>query len=102
VRLSWLLEFLSVFLGCLSSLDKGATLRESAAIAYKKALAPHHPAPVRLLVRGLLPLVPSKEWFLEKVGEEFESALRNMREFASAADSVLACLKAFLIENNVK
>eukprot|EP00878_Enallax_costatus_P001071 GHUV01001208.1.p1 GENE.GHUV01001208.1~~GHUV01001208.1.p1 ORF type:complete len:223 (+),score=32.11 GHUV01001208.1:201-869(+) len=73
-----------------SAIAADVTLRDAASAAYEAALAPFHTGIVKGVVRAGLLTLPSKEHFINSIGESEETAAVRAREVIAACQAVHA------------
>eukprot|EP00879_Flechtneria_rotunda_P008400 GHRR01008799.1.p1 GENE.GHRR01008799.1~~GHRR01008799.1.p1 ORF type:complete len:200 (+),score=45.70 GHRR01008799.1:650-1249(+) len=80
---------------------RGVTLREAASSAYEVALAPFHTTIIKGVVRAGLLTLPSKEDFIEAIGEDEESAAVRAQEVVAACQDVHSAVNRLFVGINM-
>lgn len=91
-RLMTVMAFVRVLLEYLKE-NKQATLREAAAVAYDKTLGPYHATVLKIGVKASFITLPTRQYFIDSIGETEESAAARAAEFIQAADNVCTVIE---------
>mmetsp|Transcript_16559 Transcript_16559/g.35834 ORF Transcript_16559/g.35834 Transcript_16559/m.35834 type:complete len:229 (+) Transcript_16559:101-787(+) len=92
-RLTSVIAFTKLLLEKLTEAPS-VTVKDAGSFAYEKALAPIHPYVVRTAVWAGMYLLPTREAFMQSIGETNETAKPHVMEFISCAASVIEAVEA--------